>query len=64
MGKKAAQCLIDTGSSVSMISPQLVLNGAAISPYNGSEIRAVSGEKLPILGQIRAQVKIEAKNPI
>lgn len=74
VNKKQAQCLIDTGSSVSMISPHLVPDEATISPFNGGEIslpfnggeiRAVSDEKLPIIGQIRTQMKINAiKDPI
>ena len=60
VNEKAVMCLIDTGSSVSIISPMFLPEGVTISPYAGSEIRAVSGEKLVVLGQIRAQVKIQA----
>ena len=52
-------CLIDPGSSVSIVSPSVLSPHHQVRPYHGSDIRAVSGGKLKVLGQIRGQMKLE-----
>ena len=60
INNQTIESLLDTGSEISLINASLVRKlNLPIKPYNGKYIRAVNGNNVDVIGQVKILVELE-----